>query len=653
VDTGEEPFIFLDQVDDTAGSYLDKKSDLQLEGGSIYEDEVNWPPPDRLRLLVPWVQANRLIGVSVDNPSVLYYTDLTLGLLKPEAWPPENTVYVARDSGDEIVGLFPFTDSVLIFGRRSIFRLRGIPPDDIVLDAVQYEDDMRTAIGTLAQKALVQVDDALINPYFDGAYAISRFVDTEGGFSSNRLSRPIDDLWMEMTPGLSQWSHGIFLRSRKQVRLWLPVGGVLPLRALVYQLDVGATENAPAGWTMWEIGAPVSGSFATVTASVIVEHLTRDAVYIGTVDGYVGEMDQGINDWWYDPPGAGDVEQGRTYPFVYQSVPTYLAEDNRPTRLRFVDVVWGADMDLILICTPITGFGVDWTSIFFNMRTAGAFILDVSQLDKDRLSPDTFRAEMRGSVLTNGALHAIKWRVDSDARFHIEKFRLVWQPLAQKSRMVDATQALPPFEEPVGFGGEGVWGFGEVPLVAGLAHAACDPALRATVTPRLKFPRPTTKMCDWDIPIQQTFDMLDAAVAMSTYPQTWTAPQIFNAPVVVQGQPVPLPALRLGSLYFDLGTTSVATTDTWTFRLDPYDATIRRIECEAYTGTSFTIQVCKDEDPSCIVNLSGTLVCDAAGAFTTTITGADVLAREKVTILVTAVSGTVTKGEIYIEGTAR
>src|SRR5262249_34851930 len=150
-------------------------------------------------------------------------------------------------SGDEIVGLFPFSDSVLIFCRRSIFRLRGVPPDSITLDPVQWEDDTRTAIGSLGQKALVQVDDQVVNPFLDGAYAVSRFVDTAGGFENARLSRPIDDLWGELNPGAAiQWSHGVFLRERKQVRLWIPSGAnTLPTRALIYQLDVDAEQNAP------------------------------------------------------------------------------------------------------------------------------------------------------------------------------------------------------------------------------------------------------------------------------------------------------------------------------------------------------------------------------------------------------------------------
>ena len=462
---GGETYGFLAEAAVTAANYTDQTPDTKIDD-TAYEENKNTPPPSPLKLIVPWVQANRLLGVSRDQPSILYYSDLNLGFLKPESWPPENMIFVARDAGDEIIALFPFTDSVLVFGRRSTFRLRGIPPDDLTLEPVQYEDDMRTAVGTLAQKALIQVDDSLINPYLDGAYAVDRFVDTQGGFTNNRLSRPIDGLWQQLSPGAVQWSHGIFVRSRKQIRLWVPHDGrSVPDRALIYQLDVSATANEPAGWTVWEFCPPAGGTDAQITASVIVEtQLVGDVAYIGTADGYLGQMDEGVNDWWYDAPGPTLPIPGKTYSFVWQSVPVYLAEDQRLTRLRFVDLVWAADTITTLVCTPVTQFDIDWPAIVFRLSPVGAFILDIDQLDIGKLGPDQIRVEMRGSGLTLGALHALRWRVDQDAEFQIEKWRVLFQPVAQKARYVEAIQALPSFDEAIGFGGEGIWGFGEGPF---------------------------------------------------------------------------------------------------------------------------------------------------------------------------------------------
>jgi len=236
-----------------------------------------------------------------------------------------------------------------------------------------------------------------------------------------------------------------------------------------------------------------------------------------------------------------------------------------------------------------------------------------------------------------------------------------------------------------------------VVLVPQLAHAVCDPALKATVTPRIKLQRPSTKMCDWDIPIQQSFDLLDAGVGMLTLSQTWTATQNFQAfqttrgsasPVsllqsdasgigawtpnphvssltvdqfiTVNGQPIASSDVgqtrRLGGVYFDLGAATL-TPVAWPMRLEPYPATITRVECESYSGTSFTIKLCASEETSvttCTTDiLAGpTLVCDTTGASTTSFTAAaTVAARQKVTVIVTAVSGAVTKGEVYIQGT--
>jgi hypothetical protein len=228
--------------------------------------------------------------------------------------------------------------------------------------------------------------------------------------------------------------------------------------------------------------------------------------------------------------------------------------------------------------------------------------------------------------------------------------------------------------------------------LAGTARAACDPALQATVTPRIKLPRPSTKMCNWDVPIQQAFDLLDASVGMTTFAQTWTAPQTFSAIRITAGTPstlavlqsdatgtghwsetptvktldvsqsltvagtpiVALPAWRLGGIYFDLGAEHLSINDEWPFRLDPFPATITRVECEAYTGVQFTIKLCLGEDvgdDTCTTDvLTAPLVCTAGGAFTTAIANSAVQARDKVTIIITSVGGPVTKGEIYIEG---
>jgi hypothetical protein len=115
----------------------------------------------------------------------------------------------------------------------------------------------------------------------------------------------------------------------------------------------------------------------------------------------------------------------------------------------------------------------------------------------------------------------------------------------------------------------------------------------------------------------------------------------------------------LYKMYFNYDTDSITTSDEYVLRGWPAAATITGIYCEAYAGTSFTIKVCDGEDigdDTCTTNHldsteSTTLACTAAGASDTTINAGTKTAREKVSIVVTAVSGTVTAGDIYIEGT--
>ena len=118
---------------------------------------------------------------------------------------------------------------------------------------------------------------------------------------------------------------------------------------------------------------------------------------------------------------------------------------------------------------------------------------------------------------------------------------------------------------------------------------------------------------------------------------------------------------RLGSLKFDMGSgNTITTSDEWVFRLNPFAATMTSITCEAYAGTSFTIKVCQGEDTgndTCTTNhLSATetdtLVCNTTGASDSTLNSTTIAANDKVTIVVTAVSGTVQMGEIIIDGTA-
>jgi hypothetical protein len=97
-------------------------------------------------------------------------------------------------------------------------------------------------------------------------------------------------------------------------------------------------------------------------------------------------------------------------------------------------------------------------------------------------------------------------------------------------------------------------------------------------------------------------------------------------------------------------------TDEWTLRLPPWAGTITRVDCEAYGGTSITIKVCDGEDrgdDTCATNLldateTTTLACTTSGASDSTINAGGFAARDKVTYVLTAVSGVVAQAEIQM-----
>lgn len=95
---------------------------------------------------------------------------------------------------------------------------------------------------------------------------------------------------------------------------------------------------------------------------------------------------------------------------------------------------------------------------------------------------------------------------------------------------------------------------------------------------------------------------------------------------------------------------SIAITDEWEIELPDWPGTMTEFRCEAQGGTSFTLDICDGEDlgdDTCTTSvLGGTLVCDTTGANDNTLSAADFVANDSVSIVVTAVSGSVTWARI-------
>jgi hypothetical protein len=99
----------------------------------------------------------------------------------------------------------------------------------------------------------------------------------------------------------------------------------------------------------------------------------------------------------------------------------------------------------------------------------------------------------------------------------------------------------------------------------------------------------------------------------------------------------------------------IAITDELVITLPPWAGTMTRIDCEAQGGTSFTINVCDGEDAgddTCTTSIPGsTIVCTTSPTNDTTLSATGFAARDKVTIVVTAVSGAVNSAEIILTAT--
>lgn len=102
---------------------------------------------------------------------------------------------------------------------------------------------------------------------------------------------------------------------------------------------------------------------------------------------------------------------------------------------------------------------------------------------------------------------------------------------------------------------------------------------------------------------------------------------------------------------------SPAASDEWVVRLPAWDSggTMTGIYCECYGSTSVTINICDGEDTgddTCATSIPGaTMTCDTTGVSDTTLNAPGFASQDKVTLVVTAVSGTPASVEVTITGT--
>lgn len=103
---------------------------------------------------------------------------------------------------------------------------------------------------------------------------------------------------------------------------------------------------------------------------------------------------------------------------------------------------------------------------------------------------------------------------------------------------------------------------------------------------------------------------------------------------------------------------SVTASDSVVMRTLPVATSVTRVECETFgaAGTeTATIEICLGDDAgddTCDTSVNGgTIVCDADGQADTVIANPALTARQQISVVISAVSGTVDALEVYVEGT--
>lgn len=346
----ETPLPNIDNPPFNSASGGDNVADADL--GVLLKTFSNEPPPDSLCLAAVWTQAGALIGldcgqISGGGEQVVWSDapDIVNGVYKLESWPLNNTLYVNRDDGDHLVSCGVFYDSVVVWKGRSMHRIVGAPPD-IILQPISFRDD-HTGVGIWSAKGFIMDTDVAIFVSDDGFYQVSRYEGVQQGFTSTRISRPIDQEFLTRTSLIysgyranRERSHLLYHRVKRRMHAFVPIdGNPDPTDMFIYQAE-GTVEGTPHGWSLWsvpadytDIGSPApSASF--ISASCMVNSMTgQDVPHYGLgTRGLIVKADTGAGDWqgfpvtlqsdtvWFSGGGAGTVCRCRAVDFIF--IPT-------------------------------------------------------------------------------------------------------------------------------------------------------------------------------------------------------------------------------------------------------------------------------------------------------------------------------------------
>lgn len=163
---GAEYFLLTTLSDNSTTIYTDDTSDYDLALlplGNTLGNPPGTDGTDRLRLIVSW--KDRLWGSPADQPDRIHYTDNRVIY----AW-DEAAFVTVKPIGQDLIGVTGFAarrDDLLVGKKRSVWIVRGIPPDTIELIQL-YEGP-----GPLSQDAFLVVHDIGYYLGEDGVYQVS------------------------------------------------------------------------------------------------------------------------------------------------------------------------------------------------------------------------------------------------------------------------------------------------------------------------------------------------------------------------------------------------------------------------------------------------------------------------------------------------
>lgn len=417
---GNGVWYFVAALTNAATSYPDDTADSGL--GSQMREFLDNPIPDAVSNIAVWPQANRLIGVNASTGAVVFsdQPDLEDGTLKPEAWPVDNFLFINFDDGDKTIAVVPFYDSVIVFKERSIFRIEGIPPN-ISIEPVSFRQDF-TSLGTFNAKAVVVDQNEMLFPTRDGVASLNRFGGQQKGFTSQRISRQIDEGWADLNLTQARKTHAVFVRNRRQLRIFIPVSSdTEPEQCYVYQLE-GGIDGMPYGWSDWDINGGVADDLE-VSASCVIKS-EPDVHYIGTATGDVIRMDYG-----YAERGGFSIT------FKYAPAWAAPAGNGSPARARALDVAIAIQLAATLQVSVETDFGAGQYPIQMAGADQGGFQLDVSQLDVHGMSGGYGMTRLSTTLLALGEYHRPVFEEYSNtANFLIQNWTYWFQALPEQCK---------------------------------------------------------------------------------------------------------------------------------------------------------------------------------------------------------------------------